>query len=83
MRKLSSFLLSASALALGLTGFSTVAQAQGSDDEIEEIVVSGLRGKPRSAVDSAVPVDTFNADQIDAVASNRYGRCSANTGPVL
>ena len=69
MRKLSSFLLSASALALGLTGFSAVAQAQGSDDEIEEIVVSGLRGKPRSAVDSAVPVDTFNADQIDAVAA--------------
>jgi iron complex outermembrane receptor protein len=68
MRKLSSFLLSASALALGLTGFSTVVQAQGSD-EIEEIVVSGLRGKPRSAVDSAVPVDTFNADQIEAVAA--------------
>lgn len=68
MRKPISFLLSASALALGLTGFSTVVQAQGSD-EIEEIVVSGLRGKPRSAVDSAVPVDTFNAEQIEAVGA--------------
>jgi len=69
MRKLTSLLLSASALTLGLTGFSAAAQAQGSDDEIEEIVVSGLRGKPRSAVDSAVPVDTFDASQIQAVAA--------------
>jgi iron complex outermembrane receptor protein len=69
MRKLTSLLLSASALTLGLSGFSAVAQAQGSDDEIEEIVVSGLRGKPRSAVDSAVPVDTFDASQIQAVAA--------------
>jgi iron complex outermembrane receptor protein len=69
MRKLTSLLLSASALTLGLTGFSAAAQAQGSDEEIEEIVVSGLRGKPRSAVDSAVPVDTFDASQIQAVAA--------------
>jgi len=41
--------------------------AQGAD-EIEEIVVSGLRGKPRSAVDSAVPIDTFDAGAIEAVA---------------
>jgi iron complex outermembrane receptor protein len=53
---------------LALPAFSTVAQAQGADEEIEEIVVSGLRGKPRSAVDSAVPVDTFDADAIEAVA---------------
>ena len=56
-------------MALALSGMSTVAQAQGADDdEIEEIVVSGLRGKPRSAVDSAVPVDTFDTDSIEAVS---------------
>ncbi len=69
MRKLIKFLLPVSALALGFTGFSVTAQAQeGADEEIEEIVTTGVRGRPRTAVDSAVPVDTFNADQIEAVA---------------
>ena len=67
MRKLASFLIPVAAVALGLTGFST-AQAQGADEEIEEIVVSGLRGKPRSSVDSAVPVDVFNTESIEAVS---------------
>jgi iron complex outermembrane receptor protein len=71
MRKLTRLLLPISALALALPGLSTVAQAQGAqEDEIEEIVVSGLRGKPRSAVDSAVPVDTFDVDAIENVAHN-------------
>ena len=69
MHKLIRFLLPVSALALGLAGFSTTVQAQGADDEeIEEIITTGTRGRPRTAVDSAVPVDTFNADQIEAVA---------------
>ena len=69
MRKLIKFLLPVSALALGLAGFSTTVQAQGADDdEIEEIITTGTRGRPRTAVDSAVPVDTFNADQIEAVS---------------
>ena len=69
MRKLTKFLLPVSALALAMPMLATQAQAQGADDdEIEEIVVSGLRGRPRSAVDSAVPIDTFDADQINAVA---------------
>ena len=41
---------------------------QGADEEIEEIIVSGFRGTPRTAVDSAVPIDSFNSDQIEAVA---------------
>ncbi len=41
---------------------------QGADEEIEEIIVSGFRGTPRSAVDSAVPIDSFNSDQIERVA---------------
>jgi len=69
MRKLIKFLLPVSALTLGLAGFSTTVQAQGADDdEIEEIVTTGVRGRPRTAVDSAVPVDTFNADSIEAVS---------------
>ena len=67
MRKLASFLLPMSVIALGLTGLST-AQAQGADDEIEEIIVSGLRGKPRSSIDSAVPVDVFSTESIDALS---------------
>ena len=35
---------------------------------MEEVIVSGLRGKPRTATDSAVPVDVFNADVIDSVS---------------
>jgi iron complex outermembrane receptor protein len=42
-----------------------VAQAE---EEMEEVIVSGLRGKPRTATDSAVPVDVFNADVIDSVS---------------
>jgi len=68
MRKLIKFLLPVSALTLGLIGFNATAQAQGADEEIEEIVTTGVRGRPRTAVDSAVPVDTFNADQIEAVS---------------
>jgi len=41
---------------------------QGADEEIEEIIVSGFRGTPRTAVDSAVPIDSFNSDQIERVA---------------
>jgi len=70
MRKLTRFLLSLSAVALAIPGLATVAQAQGADDDeaLEEIIVSGLRGKPRSAVDSAVPIDTFDATAIQAVS---------------
>ena len=71
MRKVPSvfrFLLTISAVALGMSGLTSVAQAQGADEEIEEIIVSGLRGKPRTAVDSAVPIDTFDVASIESVA---------------
>ena len=69
MRKITKFLLPFSALAFGLTGITGTVQAQGADDdEIEEIITTGVRGRPRTAVDSAVPVDTFSADQIEAVS---------------
>ena len=58
--------LSSSVFALCAAPVTSVAQ-EGAD-EIEEIVVSGLRGRPRSAIDSAVPIDTFDASAIEAVA---------------
>ncbi len=60
--------ISTTVLALGAAPATTVAQQSGADDEIEEITVSGLRGRPRSAIDSAVPIDTFDASAIEAVA---------------
>jgi len=69
MRKLTKFLMPISAIALVIPALATQAQAQGSQDEaIEEIVTTGLRGKPRSAVDSAVPIDTFDTASIEAVS---------------
>ena len=69
MRKITSFLLPLSVAALAMPALSTQAQAQGAQDEaIEEIITTGLRGKPRSAVDSAVPIDTFDESSIEAVA---------------
>ena len=35
---------------------------------IEEVVVTGSRGKPRAVIDSAVPIDVFSSSAIDAVS---------------
>jgi len=35
---------------------------------IEEVVVTGTRGKPRSVMDSAVPIDVFTSEAIDSVS---------------
>jgi iron complex outermembrane receptor protein len=57
------------AIALLAAGGATLAahqvSAQGGEN-IEEVVITGLRGKPRSAVDSPVAVDVFTADAIEA-----------------
>lgn len=44
----------------------TLGQTGGTD--LEEVVITGLRGTPRSAVDSAVPIDTFNIEQIESIS---------------
>jgi len=67
--KLFRFILPISALALVAPGLMSVASAQQSgSEEIEEIITTGLRGKPRSATDSAVPIDTFDTGSIEAVS---------------
>jgi iron complex outermembrane receptor protein len=62
---LSNFLIGAMAAgsAIGLQS----APAFGAE-EMEEVMVSGLRGKPRTVTDSAVPVDVFNSAALDTVS---------------
>ena len=38
------------------------------EEVIEEQVVTGVRGKPRTVQDSPVPIDVFNEDAINDVA---------------
>ncbi len=55
--------------ALAPTAFAPAAMAQGADKPlIEELLVTGTRSKPRTALDSPVPVDTF-----DAITLERQG----------
>jgi len=49
-------------------GTATADDGPAATGPIEEIVVSGLRGAPRSSTDSAVPIDVFNAQAIESVS---------------
>jgi iron complex outermembrane receptor protein len=51
---------------------SAVAQASTSTDvaQVEEVVVTGTRGQPRTVQNSPVPIDVIPADELRAVASN-------------
>ncbi|MCB1669564.1 MAG: TonB-dependent receptor [Gammaproteobacteria bacterium] len=61
--------LSSLALAIGTAlGTSPLLQAQGADESIEEVVVTGSRGRPRTVVESPVPVDVFGENDIEAVS---------------
>ncbi|MEC7459799.1 MAG: hypothetical protein VX751_02710, partial [Pseudomonadota bacterium] len=51
---------------LAATGAPQIAFAQDSGADIEEVVVTGARGRPRTVSDSPVPVDVFSADEIQA-----------------
>ncbi len=63
--------LSVVVLALGgmtaLSGGSAYAETT-IGDTIEEVVVTGIRGKPRAVTDSAVPIDVFSSDEIQQVS---------------
>lgn len=37
-------------------------------EELEEVAVTGVRGKPRSVSDSPVPVDVFGAEALESVS---------------
>ena len=51
-----------------LLGLLPVAAQAQDGASIEEVIVTGARGQPRTVQDSPVPVDVFNSDDLDAVA---------------
>ena len=57
-------------LIAGLTSgaLSTTAIAQDTDADLEEIIITGSRARPRTVSDSPVPVDVFNTETIREVA---------------
>jgi len=59
------------AIALGLlapTGMISVVHGQEAADGLEEIIVTGTRGRPRTVGDSPVPVDVFSAQDLEDVS---------------
>lgn len=63
-RKHPKFLLAVAVLSAN--GLSAQSFAQ--DESLEEIIVTGSRGRPRTVTDSPVPVDVFNASDLEAVS---------------
>ena len=73
MRKLSGPLLtvfSAGLLAASTVPITAVAQQTNADDAVEEIVTIGTRRQGRTAIDTAVPIDVFNQEELDSVSSD-------------
>jgi len=57
------------ALAIGTAlGTSPLLHGQSAEESIEEVVVTGSRGRPRTVIDSPVPVDVFSESDIEAVS---------------
>ncbi len=48
--------------------YAPLALAQEEATGLEEIIVTGSRGRPRTVSDSPVPVDVFGADDIEAIS---------------
>lgn len=62
-------LLSAAILAASGLGAAAPAMSQeDSADALEEIIITGSRGRPRTVQDSPVPIDVFSVDQIESVS---------------
>jgi iron complex outermembrane receptor protein len=57
-------------IALSLIAGVGIAQPASAESAgiIEELVVTGLRGQPRTAADSAVPIDVFSLESIESVS---------------
>lgn len=53
---------------LAATGTHQAAFAQDTGADLEEIIVTGARGRPRTVTDSPVPVDVFSAADIEAIS---------------
>lgn len=67
--KINRILSPAVALAiLAPTGYAPIAMAQQDEGVIEQVVVTGTRGQPRTVSDSPVPIDVFNVDDITQIS---------------
>ena len=55
---------------LGLSPRDALAQANNVEEAVEEIVTIGTRRQGRSAIDTAVPIDVFNQEELDSVSSD-------------
>ncbi len=68
-RKAARVLSPAIALALlAPAAYTPMALAQQDSADLEEIIVTGARGRPRTVTDSPVPVDVFSAEEIEAIS---------------
>ncbi len=68
-RKAARVLSPAIALALlAPAAWAPMALAQQDSADLEEIIVTGARGRPRTVTDSPVPVDVFSAEEIEAIS---------------
>ncbi len=68
-RKAARVLSPAVALALlAPAAYTPMALAQQDAADLEEIIVTGARGRPRTVTDSPVPVDVFSAEEIEAIS---------------
>ncbi|MDD9888837.1 MAG: TonB-dependent receptor [Gammaproteobacteria bacterium] len=59
------------AITLGLlapVGFIPIVHGQEADGQLEEIVITGARGRPRTVADSPVPIDVFNEDDLRSIS---------------
>ena len=59
------FLLTISAVAVAMLGLTPVAQAQGADEVIEEIITTGTRRAERTASQSSVPIDVVSGAEFE------------------
>ena len=75
------FLISFSAVFVAASGFAPPAQAQGSDEAIEEIITTGTRRAERTASDSAVPIDVIGGEQFENVGTPDMDDMLRNTLP--
>jgi iron complex outermembrane receptor protein len=67
-RKNRGHLLALAILSVGSFGANTtIAQTTGAE-ELEEIIVTGARGRPRTVADSPVPVDVFSTEDLESVS---------------
>ena len=62
--------LAITSVLLALGALPTSVSAQGADEAVEEIVTIGTRRAGRTALDTAVPIDVFNQEDLDSVSSS-------------